>query len=40
MKQLRDYQIEKANDALEVLKMYNVVYLSMEVRTGKTVTSF
>ena len=40
MKQLRDYQKEKANDALEVLKMYNVVYLSMEVRTGKTVTSF
>lgn len=40
MKQLRDYQIEKANDALEVLKTYNVVYLSMEVRTGKTVTSF
>ena len=37
---LRDYQKEKANDALEVLKMYNVVYLSMEVRTGKTVTSF
>ena len=40
MKQLRYYQKEKANDALEVLKKYNVVYLSMEVRTGKTVTSF
>lgn len=39
MKQLRDYQLEKANDALEVLKTYNVVYLSMEVRTGKTLTS-
>lgn len=39
MKQLRDYQLEKANDALQVLKSYNVVYLSMEVRTGKTLTS-
>lgn len=37
--QLRNYQIENSIKAVEILKNYNIVYLSMEVRTGKTVTS-
>ena len=37
--QLRDYQVEKANQAVEVLTNHYIVYLSMEVRTGKTLTS-
>lgn len=37
--QLREYQIENSIKAVEILKNYNIVYLSMEVRTGKTVTS-
>lgn len=37
--QLRDYQIENSIKSVEILKNYNIVYLSMEVRTGKTVTS-
>jgi len=37
--QLRDYQIEIANKAVEVLTNKYIVYLSMEVRTGKTLTS-
>lgn len=36
---LRDYQIEIANKATETLTNNYIVYLSMEVRTGKTVTS-
>lgn len=36
---LRDYQIEIANKATEILTNNHIVYLSMEVRTGKTVTS-
>ncbi len=36
---LRDYQIEIANKASEILTNNYLVYLSMEVRTGKTVTS-
>jgi hypothetical protein len=36
---LRDYQIEIANKAAEILTNNYIVYLSMEVRTGKTVTS-
>jgi len=36
---LRDYQIEIANKAAEILTNNYLVYLSMEVRTGKTVTS-
>lgn len=36
---LRDYQIEISNKATEILTNNNIVYLSMEVRTGKTVTS-
>lgn len=33
---LRDYQIEIANKANEILNKYKIVYLSCEVRTGKT----
>lgn len=36
---LRDYQIELSKKAVEVLKQLNIVYLSMEVRTGKTLTA-
>lgn len=39
MKQLREYQTEIANKATEILTNNYIVYLSMEVRTGKTVTS-
>ena len=39
MKQLRDYQIDISNKAVEVLRNYGMVYLAMEVRTGKTSTS-
>lgn len=37
--QLRDYQIEISNRALLVLQQKRIVYLSMEVRTGKTLTA-
>ena len=37
--ELRDYQIENSIKAVEVLTNNYIVYLSMEVRTGKTVTS-
>ena len=36
---LRDYQIEIANKGVEILTNNNLVYLAMEVRTGKTITS-
>jgi hypothetical protein len=36
---LRDYQIEISNRALKVLQEKRIVYLSMEVRTGKTLTA-
>jgi len=39
MKQLRDYQIDIANRAVAILKGKQIVYISMEVRTGKTLTS-
>lgn len=39
MKQLRDYQYRLAREALLVLKGLNIVYLTMEVRTGKTATA-
>lgn len=39
MKQLRKYQKKIANKATEILTNNYIVYLSMEVRTGKTVTS-
>lgn len=40
MKQLRDYQVENAKKAKDILEIFKIVYLAMEVRTGKTVTSF
>ncbi len=36
---LRDYQIELSNKGAEILKRLKIVYLAMEVRTGKTLTS-
>ena len=36
---LRDYQIRIANDACETLQRKSIVYLAMEVRTGKTITA-
>lgn len=36
---LRDYQIEISKNAINVLNKYNIVYLAMEVRTGKTLTA-
>lgn len=35
----RDYQIDLSNKASKILKDKKIVYLSMEVRTGKTLTS-
>ena len=37
--QLRDYQIECANKGALILRDIGIVYLAMEVRTGKTLTS-
>jgi hypothetical protein len=37
--QLRDYQIELSDKATQILRDYGLVYLAMEVRTGKTLTS-
>ena len=39
MKQLRGYQIDIAEKATYTLLKHNIVYLAMEVRTGKTSTS-
>ena len=39
MKKLRDYQEQIANQAIERLTKLGIVYLTMEVRTGKTATS-
>lgn len=36
---LRDYQIEISDKAVNILKEYGLVYLAMQVRTGKTLTS-
>ncbi len=36
---LRDYQIKNAEKGLSILNKYKIVYLAMEVRTGKTLTS-
>ena len=35
----RDYQIDIINKGLHILNRYKLLYLSMEVRTGKTLTS-
>jgi hypothetical protein len=37
--QLRDYQIELSDKATQILRDFGLVYLAMEVRTGKTLTS-
>ena len=37
--ELRDYQIDIANRGLEIINEFGVVYLAMQVRTGKTLTS-
>lgn len=37
--ELRDYQIDIANRALEIINEFGVVYLAMQVRCGKTLTS-
>lgn len=37
--QLRDYQTELADKGTDILKRLKIVYLAMEVRTGKTLTS-
>jgi hypothetical protein len=39
MKTLRSYQLEIAEKAAYTLLKHNIVYLAMEVRTGKTATS-
>lgn len=39
MIELRPYQIQNAAKGTEILKQLNIVYLAMEVRTGKTLTS-
>jgi hypothetical protein len=36
---LRDYQIRLSKEAAEILQRKNIVYLAMEVRTGKTITA-
>jgi hypothetical protein len=37
--QLRDYQINISSQAIDILKDFGLVYLAMQVRTGKTLTS-
>lgn len=37
--QLRDYQIEISDRACVILKQHGLVYLALEVRTGKTLTA-
>lgn len=39
MKKLRNYQLELSERGVKVLRSKNIVYLSMEVRTGKTATA-
>jgi hypothetical protein len=39
MTKLRDYQIELANKGADILNRKKIVYLNMEVRTGKTLTA-
>ena len=36
---LRDYQVELSVQGADILKKHKIVYLAMEVRTGKTLTS-
>lgn len=37
--QLRDYQVDISDQAVQILKEFGLVYLAMQVRTGKTTTS-
>jgi len=37
--ELRDYQIKLSNEAADILKRKGLVYLAMQVRTGKTLTA-
>ena len=37
--ELRNYQIRISKEAAEILQRKNIVYLAMEVRTGKTITA-
>jgi len=37
--ELRDYQIRLSKEAAEILQRKKIVYLAMEVRTGKTITA-
>lgn len=39
MTQLRDYQVDISDRAVKILRKHKIVYLAMEVRTGKTLTS-
>jgi hypothetical protein len=39
MIKLRDYQVKLSNEAADILKRKGLVYLAMEVRTGKTLTA-
>lgn len=39
MKILRDYQKKLSKEGLEILSLFKIVYLAMEVRTGKTATA-
>jgi hypothetical protein len=39
LKMLRDYQIEISNRGLLILQQHSILYLAMEVRCGKTLTS-
>ena len=39
MKQLRQYQIDNSCKSAEILMNYGIVYLAMQVRTGKTATA-
>ena len=39
MVELRPYQAQAVSDGLELLKANKIVCLSMEVRTGKTLTA-
>lgn len=36
MKQLREYQVDIANKAVDILKVNKIVYISAQVRTGKS----
>jgi hypothetical protein len=36
---LRDYQLDIANRGVEILRQHKILYLSMQVRTGKTFTA-